>query len=80
MRKRYIEKEELVDPLSDNLLKKVSLCNNDIEHDIQILCSIEQVFKPELAQNQHFIKSLQNKYKLMLPLLSEGDSTEAIFV
>lgn len=80
LRKRYIEKEELVDPLSDNLLKKVSLCNNDIEHDIKILCSIEQVFKPELAQNQHFIKSLQNKYKLMLPLLSEGDSSEAIFV
>ncbi|WP_076417919.1 mannitol dehydrogenase family protein [Colwellia sp. UCD-KL20] len=80
LRKRYIEKEELVDPLSDNLLKKVSLCNNDIEHDIQILCSIEQVFKPELAQNQHFIKSLQNKYKLMLPLLSEGDSTEVVFV
>lgn len=80
LRKRCIEKEELVDPLADNLLKKVSLCNDDIEHDIQILCSIEQVFKVELANNQQFIQSLQNSYQKMLPLLYAQTPSKIVFV
>jgi len=79
LRKRYIEKETLVDPLADLLLQKVSLCNDDIEHDIDILCSIEPVFKTELAQNKEFINCLRSQYQQFLPMLKDGDPSKIIF-
>ncbi len=69
IRKRFIEKDELVDPLASALFDKVSACNDDAEHDIAILLSFDDVFTSQLSNNEKFAYYLQNAYKTLLPLI-----------
>ena len=72
LRKRKQEGVELVDPLADGLLAKVSDCTNDVANDIAILLSINEVFPTSLASSAVFKENLEAAYQTLLPLFTDG--------
>ncbi|WP_111977368.1 mannitol dehydrogenase family protein [Algibacillus agarilyticus] len=70
IRKRYINNEELVDPLQSDLLKLAAECNNDAAHDIALFVGFTKVFSTNLLENKQFKVAIEQGYTKLLPLLS----------
>ncbi|WP_158968972.1 mannitol dehydrogenase family protein [Paraglaciecola sp. L3A3] len=68
-RKRYIEKEQLVDPLAEKMLAIAASCNDDAEHDVALYLALKEVFGNQLSANKTFQTSLIQAYKKLLPVL-----------
>lgn len=73
IRKRFIENEELVDPLSHKLFNIAKECNNNAKHDVGLFLNLESVFG-SLANSNVFINSLVEAYELLLPLLQKENT------
>ncbi|MGJ8693364.1 MAG: mannitol dehydrogenase family protein [Thalassotalea sp.] len=73
LRKRQQENVELVDPLAAKLLAVAAACNNESQHDIDLLLSIDDVFSKALVANTTFKANLQSAYAQLLPLLNGGN-------
>nr|WP_268820361.1 mannitol dehydrogenase family protein [Paraglaciecola sp. G1-23] len=69
-RKRFIEKQELVDPLAVNMLSIAGQCNDDAEHDVKLFLTMEEVFGKSLSKDKTFIGALTQAYQNLLPVLT----------
>lgn len=72
IRKRWLEKQQLVDPLSEKLLIIASNCRDDAEHDVALFLSISEMFSDNLVTNIELKVELQTAYKHLLPLLMQS--------
>ncbi|MGJ8680846.1 mannitol dehydrogenase family protein [Paraglaciecola sp.] len=70
IRKRFIEKQELVDPLSESLFAIAKQCNGNAESDVALFLSLEDVFGKNLSKDPAFTKALTASYKNLLPALN----------
>lgn len=69
IRKRFIENEELVDPLNEQLLNAAKECNDNAEHDIKEFFQLNDVFSSELTNSSVFTSNMVEAYELLLPIL-----------
>lgn len=72
IRKRWLEKQELIDPLAEKLLNIASICNDCAERDISLFLTVSEVFPPNLATNVELKNELQTAYRRLLPLLLQS--------
>ncbi len=70
LRKRYIDNQEIIDPLAAELASIASKCCDNPKHDIAKFVGISAVFSSELAANKTFIANLELAYEQLLPLLT----------
>jgi fructuronate reductase len=70
IRKRHVEQEQLVDPLSVKLLDVAAKCTDNAQQDVALFLSLTEVFGNQLAVNQTFQTALTQAYKKLLPVLS----------
>ncbi|MDU0355144.1 mannitol dehydrogenase family protein [Paraglaciecola aquimarina] len=73
IRKRYIEQEQLVDPLADKLLAIAAACTDDAEQDIAQFLSVKEVFGNKLSADKTFKTSLTQAYNKLLSVLQSKE-------
>ncbi|WP_440876041.1 mannitol dehydrogenase family protein [Thalassotalea sp. PLHSN55] len=73
IRKRYLEQQELVDPLSAKLILLAAQCKNEADHDIRVFLQLEEVFGVLLPEQEKFVTSLTLAYQNLLPSLATGN-------